>query len=46
MEVVAVGIGDARQLTDLPQGCRMGDNAYAFRGGFRLCEDANRRARP
>jgi hypothetical protein len=30
--------GNARKLTRLPMGCRMGDDASAFLGGFRLRE--------
>ncbi|MGH3056512.1 MAG: ROK family protein [Gaiellaceae bacterium] len=33
---VVLGGGNARKLTRLPRGCRLGSNANAFRGGFRL----------
>ncbi len=33
---VVIGGGDVKKLTELPKGCRMGGNANAFRGGFRL----------
>jgi len=33
-----LGGGNAKKLTSLPQKCRMGDNANAFLGGFRLWE--------
>ncbi len=33
---VVLGGGNARLLEKLPAGCRLGDNAYAFIGGFRL----------
>ena len=33
---VVLGGGNAKKLTELPPGCRMGDNANAFLGGFRL----------
>ena len=36
---VVLGGGNAKQLTRLPQGCRMGDNSNAFVGGFRLWEE-------
>jgi len=36
---VVLGGGDARLLKELPKGCRVGDNANAFRGGFRLWKD-------
>jgi len=37
---VVLGGGNAKKLKKLPKGCRLGDNAYAFRGGFRLWEKA------
>jgi polyphosphate glucokinase len=33
---VVLGGGNARKLRELPPGCRLGDNSYAFVGGFRL----------
>jgi polyphosphate glucokinase len=33
---VVLGGGNAQRLTKLPKGCRLGDNANAFLGGFRL----------
>ena len=41
-EDVVLGGGNIHQLKKLPAGCRAGDNANAFRGGFRLWEDAAR----
>ena len=35
---VVLGGGNARLLEKLPPGCRLGDNANAFAGGFRLWE--------
>lgn len=35
---VVVGGGNAKKLKELPPGCRLGDNANAFIGGFRLWE--------
>jgi polyphosphate glucokinase len=35
---VVVGGGNAKKLKELPPGCRRGDNANAFIGGFRLWE--------
>jgi polyphosphate glucokinase len=35
---VVLGGGNVRKLKALPPKCRMGDNANAFRGGFRLWE--------
>jgi polyphosphate glucokinase len=37
---VVVGGGNVRKLEELPLGCRAGDNANAFLGGFRLWEEA------
>jgi polyphosphate glucokinase len=39
-EDVVLGGGNLRHLDKLPQGCRAGDNANAFIGGFRLWESA------
>jgi polyphosphate glucokinase len=35
---VVLGGGNAKKLRELPPGCRLGENANAFRGGFRLWE--------
>jgi polyphosphate glucokinase len=40
-EDVVLGGGNVKELKDLPPGCRAGTNAAAFRGGFRLWEQAN-----
>jgi len=40
---VVLGGGNAKDLKELPPGCRLGDNANAFLGGFRLWEEAGRR---
>jgi polyphosphate glucokinase len=41
---VVLGGGNAKKLKKLPKGCRLGNNAYAFAGGFRMWENgANRR---
>lgn len=42
---VVLGGGNVKQLETLPPGCRAGDNANAFIGGFRLWENAGT-ARP
>jgi len=51
---IVLGGGNARKIKELPAGCRLGDNANAFLGGFRLWEktigrensdDARRRPR-
>lgn len=39
-EDVVLGGGNVHKLKELPPGCRAGDNANAFRGGFRLWERA------
>ena len=39
-EDVVIGGGNVHQLETLPPGCRAGDNANAFLGGFRLWERA------
>jgi polyphosphate glucokinase len=38
---VVLGGGNVKKLKDLPPGCRAGDNANAFLGGFRLWEEKN-----
>lgn len=40
---VVLGGGNVKQLKDLPPGCRAGDNANAFLGGFRLWDKASAR---
>jgi len=40
-EYVVLGGGNVKELKELPQGCRVGTNAAAFRGGFRLWEQPN-----
>jgi polyphosphate glucokinase len=37
-EDVVLGGGNAANLKDLPPRCRLGNNANAFAGGFRLWE--------
>ena len=39
---VVLGGGNAKELKELPPKCRIGDNRNAFRGGFRLWEEATR----
>lgn len=38
---VVIGGGNAKKLKKLPKGCRLGENANAFLGGFRLWSEAN-----
>src|SRR5438309_3561989 len=40
---VVLGGGNVKKLKELPKGCREGDNANAFLGGFRLWEKADKR---
>lgn len=40
---VVLGGGNVNELEELPKGCRAGDNANAFLGGFRMWEDASGR---
>jgi polyphosphate glucokinase len=37
---VVLGGGNVKHLKEVPPGCRVGDNANAFLGGFRLWEPA------
>lgn len=39
---VVLGGGDEKLLKKLPKGCRAGDNANAFKGGFRLWKKGER----
>jgi polyphosphate glucokinase len=41
-EDVVIGGGNVKKLKELPSGSRMGNNANAFRGGFRLWEKPDR----
>jgi polyphosphate glucokinase len=43
---VVLGGGNVKRLEKLPPGCRAGDNANAFIGGFRLWQDARGSSRP
>lgn len=44
---VVLGGGNVKKLKQLPKGCREGDNANAFLGGFRLWKkDANQKRSP
>ena len=36
---VVLGGGQVKKLKELPEGCRLGENAHAFAGGFRLWND-------
>lgn len=39
-DCVVLGGGNSKLLTELPQGARLGDNANAFLGGFRMWDEA------
>src|SRR4029079_740158 len=39
LDDVVLGGGNAKKLTKLPRGCRIGNNANAFTGGFRMWQD-------
>ena len=39
---VVIGGGNVKKLKELPDGCRIGKNANAFRGGFRLWDEPDR----
>jgi predicted NBD/HSP70 family sugar kinase len=43
VDEVVIGGGNAKQLKELPRGARLGDNANAFSGGFRMWEAATKR---
>ncbi len=40
---IVLGGGNARKLKTLPRGSRLGDNANAFKGGFKLWEKRGKR---
>jgi polyphosphate glucokinase len=40
-EYVVLGGGNVKKLKELPPGCRAGDNANAFVGGFRLWQETS-----
>lgn len=42
LDDVVIGGGNVTKLDKLPPGCRLGDNAFAFRGGFLLWEKDGR----
>ena len=41
---VVLGGGNAKKLKEMPPGCRAGDNANAFLGGFRLWDESGDRS--
>ena len=43
---IVLGGGNAKLLNELPPGCRLGDNANAFRGGFLMWENAPKSGSP
>ena len=43
LDEAVIGGGNAKKLKKAPPGCRLGDNANAFIGGFRMREPAEQR---
>jgi len=43
LDDLVVGGGNAKKLSYLPTGCRIGCNANAFLGGFRMWEEEEQR---
>jgi polyphosphate glucokinase len=41
LDDIVLGGGNAKKLKEVPAGCRVGDNANAFLGGFKLWEPAD-----
>jgi polyphosphate glucokinase len=39
---IVLGGGNAKKLTRIPKGCRLGSNAHAFCGGFRMWDTTDR----
>lgn len=46
LDDIVIGGGNAKKLKAVPRGCRLGSNARAFVGGFRLWEPAEHRTPP
>ena len=42
---VVLGGGNVKNLKEIPRGCRAGENANAFAGGFRLWDPAGSKAK-
>jgi predicted NBD/HSP70 family sugar kinase len=42
---IVLGGGNSKKLKKMPKGCRIGNNAHAFTGGFRLFQNASRSTR-
>jgi polyphosphate glucokinase len=45
-DYVVLGGGNAKALKKLPPGARLGNNTYAFRGGYRLWQEPGERKKP
>lgn len=45
-DYIVLGGGNVKQLKKLPPGAQPGNNAYAFRGGYRLWRDPGERHKP
>ena len=46
LDDVVIGGGNAKKLKELPPGCRLGGNAFAFLGGFRMWDRDTSRKPP
>jgi polyphosphate glucokinase len=44
-DYVVLGGGNAKLLKELPPGCRLGNNATAFKGGYRLWDEPNEKSK-
>jgi polyphosphate glucokinase len=44
-DYVVLGGGNAKLLKELPPGCRLGDNATAFTGGYRMWDEPNEKSK-
>ncbi|HWF14364.1 MAG TPA: ROK family protein [Candidatus Acidoferrales bacterium] len=44
-DYVVLGGGNAKLLKELPPGCRLGNNATAFTGGYRLWDEPNEKSK-
>lgn len=44
-DYVVLGGGNAKLLKTLPEGCRLGDNSTAFKGGLRLWDEAEEKSK-
>jgi polyphosphate glucokinase len=45
-EYIVLGGGNSKKLKELPKNCELGDNANAFKGGFRMWEEPHGKSKP